>query len=79
MEHVYLMGTEQVQSAASSMRAAAEEMKSAASSIDWSLQQHRQWADQWLADFRMALEEHAKAMAQPLREVNRDHGITSSA
>ena len=33
------------------MRAAAEEMRRAAEVITTALQQHREWADKWLADF----------------------------
>lgn len=47
--YITLLGAEQVQSAASTMRSAAEEMSRAASSIDYSLQQHRQFMDDWLA------------------------------
>lgn len=53
--YVTLLGAEQVQSAANTMRAAAEEMSRAASSIDHSLQQHRQFMDDWLSRFEAAV------------------------
>ena len=56
-EYVTLVGAEQVQSAASAIRNAAEEMQRAASTIDSALQQHRIFMDEWLSRFECALQE----------------------
>lgn len=58
MNTVMLIGTEQVQTAANTMRSAAEDMKQAASSMDFSLQQHRNFLDDWLQRFEQVLAEH---------------------
>lgn len=56
-DYVTLLGVEQVQSAANTMRSAAEEMQRAASTIDASLQQHRMFLDEWLSRFESAMKE----------------------
>lgn len=56
MEYVHLVGAEQVQNAAITMRSAAETMQLAASSIEESLWRQRLFLEQWLADFRDALQ-----------------------
>ena len=48
MEHVYLVGSEAVQQAASGMRAAAEQMARAASHMESALSAHERFMDQWL-------------------------------
>lgn len=55
-DHVHLIGAEQVQSAANTMRQAAADMSSAANTIDFALQHHRQFMEDWLARFVSALE-----------------------
>jgi hypothetical protein len=52
-----LIGAEEVSRAASSMQDAAEQMKQAASSIDFSLETHRRFMDDWLSRFETALKE----------------------
>jgi len=47
-EFIHLVGAEDVQRAASSIRSSAEMMQSAASSMDDSLFRHRQFMDDWL-------------------------------
>jgi predicted small secreted protein len=49
METIYLSGSEQVKSAANTMRAAAEDMQRAASAIDTALTLHQRFLDEWLA------------------------------
>ena len=56
-EYVTLLGAEQVQSAANSMRNAAEEMHRAANTIDAALQQHRMFMEEWISRFERALQE----------------------
>lgn len=48
-ENVYLIGAEDVRSAASTMRSAADQMERAASSIEYSLECHRQFLNDWLS------------------------------
>lgn len=47
-EYVHLVGAEDVRSAGSTMRSAAHEMQSAASSIAYSLECHQRFLDDWL-------------------------------
>ena len=56
MDSVYLHGSEQVQTAANTMRHAAEEMNQAARNLDGTLERHKQWMDDWLYRFEQALE-----------------------
>lgn len=58
MEHVLLVGAEQVQSAGVSMRGAAEEMRQAAMSISGSFERHQQFMDGWLQRLEQVLAEH---------------------
>ena len=50
-QFVYLTGSEEVSRAAYTIQAAAQEMKSAAGTIDKALRQHQQFMDDWLARF----------------------------
>jgi hypothetical protein len=59
MDSIYLMGAEDVSSAASSIRLAAEGMQSAASWMTEALQQHQRFLDDWLARFEAVLTDHA--------------------
>jgi len=54
-EYFTLIGTETVQSAAITMRQAAEEMKKAANQLDESLRQNQQFLLNWLTDFQTIL------------------------
>ena len=54
-EFIHLMGAEQVQSAASSIRSSAEKMQSAAASMDDSLFRHRQFMDDWISRLEIAI------------------------
>ncbi|HAF43767.1 MAG TPA: hypothetical protein DCK83_02155 [Gallionellaceae bacterium] len=56
-EYVHLIGAEQVQSAAVSMRGAAEEMRQAAMTIDGALERHRLFMDDWLQKLEQVLSE----------------------
>jgi len=47
-QYITLLGSEQVQTAASQMTRAAEQMSSAASSIESSLVAHQRFLDDWL-------------------------------
>lgn len=58
-QYMTLLGSEQVQSAANSMRNAAEEMNRAANTIDTALQQHRIFMDEWLSRLESVLKEAA--------------------
>jgi len=51
MEYITLLGAEQIQTAANTMRHAAEEMKSVAGNIDYSLDQHHRFMTDWLDRF----------------------------
>lgn len=64
-ESIYLQGSEDVRSAGNTMREAAGAMKEAASSIDWSLQQHRNFMDDWLQRLEFILKESQSKESQP--------------
>lgn len=49
VESIYLIGSEQVQNAANTMRSATEGMQSAASSMSYALEQHQRFLDNWLS------------------------------
>jgi hypothetical protein len=54
-QYVTLLGADQVQSAASRIASAAEEMRRAASAIDDSLSRHQRFLDDWLNRFETVL------------------------
>jgi hypothetical protein len=56
-KYITLMGAEQVQSAAGSMRSAAEQMSRAASQIDEVFARHQRFLDDWLVRFIDALDQ----------------------
>jgi hypothetical protein len=58
-DYVTLLGAEQVQSAAHTMREAASQMQSAASSTDYALQNHQRFMDDWLQRFEAAIDKLA--------------------
>ncbi len=51
MTNVNLIGVEEVSRAGHTMRAAAEDMQRAASSIAHTLEMHQRWMDDWLSRF----------------------------
>lgn len=53
--YVTLMGAEQVQSAASRMSSAADQMQRAASSFDDTMARHQRFMDDWLQRFEAAI------------------------
>jgi len=55
-DYMTLMGADDVRSAGNTMREAASTMCRAASEIDYSLQQHQRFLDDWLQRFQAALE-----------------------
>jgi uncharacterized protein YhaN len=55
MDSIYLHGSEDVRSAASSMRSAADEMQRASSNLVAGLEQHQRFMDDWLSRFEAAL------------------------
>lgn len=55
-DYITLLGAEQVQHAARSIQAAAEEMARAASYSDETARQQRQFMDDWLQRFEQAIE-----------------------
>lgn len=54
-DYMHLIGSEQVQSAGSEMRRAAEDMQRAASSFYGTMQQHQRFMDDWLQRFEAVL------------------------
>ena len=56
MNTMYLVGTEEVQRAAQSMRVAADTMRAAADNLDSSLERHRQYLDEWLVRLEAAID-----------------------
>ena len=56
MEHVLLVGTEEVGNAGHRMVAAAETMRRAAGNIDDALFRHKQFLEDWLQRFESAVE-----------------------
>lgn len=58
-DHITLLGAEQVQSAASTMRSAADEMSRAASNIDGALERHQRFMDDWLSRFEQVLADNS--------------------
>ena len=65
MPAMWLVGSEDVQNAAASMRQAAREMQHAADGFRSTLEAHQRWADQWLAEFRDVVTSAMKAAAPP--------------
>jgi len=61
MEYVTLMGAEDVARAGRNIAGAAEDMNRAANLISESLNQHRQWADDWLLRYQQMLEDDRNA------------------
>ena len=56
MESIYLMGSEDVRSAANTMRSAAEEMNRAASYFQSVVEQQQRFMDDWLDRLQTAME-----------------------
>lgn len=57
-DYIHLMGSDDVSRAGHNMREAAQQMNSAASSIDSSLLQHQRFMEDWLQRYAALLEEH---------------------
>lgn len=70
MQTVYLSGSETVQSAASTISSAAHDMRQVAMNFDGSVQDLKRFMDDWLIQFRDALENHAKAILAATQEEN---------
>lgn len=68
METVHLIGAEDVRSAGNTISGAADEMKRAAGNIDYALQQHQRFMDDWLQRFEAVVDKlaEAKQPQQPL-------------
>lgn len=56
MDNINLLGSGDVRSAGINMQSAASDMMRAASIIDESLHQHRQFMEEWLVRFEQAVE-----------------------
>lgn len=54
-DYITLMGAEDVRRAAHEMTSAASAMQAAASSIEWSLQRHQQFLDNWLSQLEQIM------------------------
>ncbi len=65
-DYVTLMGAEQVSSAGYTMRDAAHEMQRAAGSLDYSLQAHQRFMDDWLQRFQGALDGFQEMLKTPV-------------
>lgn len=59
MESIYLVGSDEVRSAASRIANAAEEMQRAAGRISDVYFQHERFLERWLGDLQTILQEHA--------------------
>lgn len=55
MESVFLVGSEDVRNAGHRMTSAATDMKQAASQIEFALQQHQRFLDEWLGRLETVL------------------------
>jgi hypothetical protein len=64
-DYVTLMGADDVRSAGSAMRSAAEDMRSVASSIDSTFERHQRFLDDWLQRFEAAIERASKPDPKP--------------
>jgi phosphoribosylpyrophosphate synthetase len=58
MEHVYLTGAESVKDAGHTISAAADTMRRAAADMEYALQTHQRFLDDWLSRLQDALENH---------------------
>ena len=65
MDTVHLIGGEQVSNAGYAMQRAAKEMTEAASAIEWSLSNHRQWADDWLDRLQAIMSPEKNSAGEP--------------
>ena len=55
MDTMILIGADDVRAGGAAASHAGAEMKQAAATIDYALEQHRRWMDEWLARFETAL------------------------
>lgn len=63
MNNVVLIGADDVSRAGSTMREAAREMNSAASSLSFTLEQHQRFLDDWLMRFENIMTTATTAVA----------------
>lgn len=56
MDHMVLIGSDDVRAGGHAAREAAHEMKSAAAAIESALDRHRQHMDEWLLRFEQAVD-----------------------
>ena len=68
MEFVTLMGAEDVRSAGSSIKSAAEEMSRAAGSINETLMAHQRFLDDWLYRFEEILTANKPLHEEPQKD-----------
>lgn len=61
-EYVTLVGSEQVQRAASQMQSAADAMNRAAGNLDHTMTMHQRFLDDWLMRFEQVLAQHRNAL-----------------
>lgn len=59
VDTVHLIGAEEVRSAGNTISHAADEMKRAAGNMEYALQQHQRFMDDWLQRFEAAVEKMA--------------------
>jgi hypothetical protein len=64
-DYITLLGAEQVQTAANTMRGAAEEMMRAASENSYVAERQRQFMDDWLLRFEGAIEKLTTIAEKP--------------
>ena len=60
-EYTHLVGAESVQNAGMSIREAAEDMKRAASQIEYCMQGHQRFLDEWLSRLEAAFNSAVEA------------------
>ena len=56
MDTMLLIGADDVRAGGYAVGRGAQEMKNAAATMDYSLQQHRQWMDEWLMRFESVVQ-----------------------
>lgn len=64
-DYVTLLGAEDVRSAGSAMRGAADEMQRAAANIDGSLTRHQQFLDDWLMRLKRTIQDAVTMAVYP--------------
>lgn len=64
-DYVTLIGADDVRSAGNTISRAADEMRSAASAIDFAFERHQRFLDDWLQRFEAAIERASKPDPKP--------------